>query len=93
MAVFGAEEFPCGAKAAQGTPLRFVRPETASTVADYVASVLPRVEDVFDSAAMEAAGVYKEPWDRDYVVGLLGRYARFYRAAADLDECVLVVLY
>jgi hypothetical protein len=92
MAVFGAEDFPCGAKSTQGFPLRFVRPETASAVADHVESLLPQAGNLFDAAAMAAAGVYKEPWDHDYLVDLLGQYARFYRVAADLDECVLVVL-
>jgi hypothetical protein len=92
MTVFGAEEFPCGAKSTQGFPLRFVRPETASAVADYVDSVLPQAGNLFNAAAMEAAGVYKGPWDRDCLVDLLGQYARFYRAAANLNECVLVVV-
>ncbi|GAB3883791.1 hypothetical protein ACFQ1S_02930 [Kibdelosporangium lantanae] len=92
IAVFGAEEFPCGAKTTQGFPLRFVRPETASTVADYVESLLPQGGGLFDAAAMEAVGVYKEPRDRDHVVGLLDRYVQLYRVAADLNECVLVAL-
>jgi hypothetical protein len=92
MTVFGAEEFPCGAKATQGIPVRFVRPETASTVADYVESTVPHIGDLVDAAAMEAAGVYKGPRDRDHLVDLLGQYVQLYRVAADLGECVLVVL-
>jgi hypothetical protein len=92
MTVFGAEKFLCGARSTQGMPLQFVRPETASTVADYVESMVPHAGDLVDAAAMEAAGVYKGPRDRDYLVDLLRQYAQLYRVAADLDECVLVVL-
>ncbi|WP_394844890.1 YfbM family protein [Pendulispora brunnea] len=92
IAVFGAEPFPCGAVTTQGFPLQFVRPTTAGAVADYVESMLDSARDVFDPEAMAASGVYKSPWDRDYVLKLLTEYAQLYRIAADLDECVLVAL-
>lgn len=91
IAVFGAEPFPGGAVATQGIPLRFVRPATAVVLAGYVASMVDDARNVFDPEAMAAAGVYKAPWDRDHLMDLLARYARLYRRAAELDECVLVV--
>ncbi|MFJ4654672.1 DUF1877 family protein [Nocardia sp. NPDC088792] len=90
IAVFGAEPFASGATATQGIPLRFVRPATARTVATYVDDMREIAPQLFDPDAMEAAGVYKAPWDLDYLIDLLAEYARLYRAAADLDECVLV---
>jgi len=57
-------------------------------VAAYVSNASP---EVFDATAMEAAGVYKSPWDRDRVVDLLARYAQLYRRAAESGDCVLVV--
>ncbi|MEU4414727.1 hypothetical protein [Nocardia salmonicida] len=39
---------------------------------------------------MEASGVCKGPWDRDYLLDRLDRYAELYRLAAELDEGVLV---
>lgn len=91
MAVFGAEGFPCGATATQGVPLRFVRPPTAAILADHVLSMLDDVHDLFDAEAMAAANVYKAPSDPNHLVALLAQYAQFYRRAAELDECVLVV--
>ncbi|WP_327139028.1 DUF1877 family protein [Nocardia sp. NBC_01327] len=90
--VFGAEPFASGATAPQGVTLRFVRPDTARTVADYVENSLESASQLFDAEAMEASGVYKGPRDRDYLLDLLAQYATFYRLAADLDECVLVTL-
>ncbi|MFC9434518.1 hypothetical protein [Nocardia sp. NPDC057030] len=91
--VFGAEPFASGATGGQGIALRFVRPATARTVAQYVENSLD-VGDWrhFDVDAMEASGVYKCPWDLDYLLDLLAQYARLYRLAADLDECILVAL-
>ncbi|MCZ7456236.1 DUF1877 family protein [Streptomyces sp. WMMC940] len=91
IAVFGAEPFPCGATAVQGIPLRFVRPATAAATAASVESMFDSARDVFDTEAMTAAGVYKSPWDRDQILDLLPQYARLYRLAAELNECVLVV--
>ncbi|MGM7648885.1 DUF1877 family protein [Nocardia sp. JW2] len=90
--VFGAESLASGATAGQGNQLRFVRPTTARTIADYVENNLEIAAHLFDGEAMEAAGVYKGPWDRDYLLDQLARYAELYRLAADLDECVLVAL-
>ncbi|QLY32604.1 DUF1877 family protein [Nocardia huaxiensis] len=92
IAVFGAEPFSSGATAGQGIPLRFVRPDTARTVAEFVESSLESVARLCDLDAMEAAGVYKGPQDRDHLLDLLGRYVDLYRSAADLGECVLVKL-
>ncbi|MFD6450324.1 DUF1877 family protein [Nocardia sp. NPDC055165] len=92
IAVFGAEPLASGATAGQGNPLRFVRPTTARTIADYVENNLATASHLFDAEAMEASGVYKGPWDRDYHLDQLAQYAELYRLAADLDECVLVTL-
>ncbi|MGW4245798.1 DUF1877 family protein [Nocardia sp. NPDC004722] len=92
IAVFGAEPFASGATATQGIPLQFVRPPTARTVADYIDDNLKTASQLFDPEAMEAAGVYKSPWDLDHLLDLLTRYAQLYRTAADLNECVLVKL-
>ncbi|MFE3758901.1 DUF1877 family protein [Nocardia tengchongensis] len=92
IAVFGAEPFASGATATQGFPLRFVRPPTARTVAEYIESSLDSAARLFDAEAMKASSVYKGPWDRDHLLDLLAKYAQLYRLAADLDECVLVVL-
>jgi hypothetical protein len=89
IAVFGAERFPCGAVATQGIPLSFVPIETVPAVAAYVENA---TLDLFDATAMEDADVYKSPWRRDRVVDVLARYAQLYRRAAEMDECVLVVL-
>ncbi|MGW4720458.1 DUF1877 family protein [Nocardia sp. NPDC004260] len=88
--VFGAEPFVSGATAVQGSPLRFVRPATARTAAVYVENMREIAPRLFDADAMEAAGVYKAPWDLDCLIELLAEYATLYQAAADLDECVLV---
>ncbi|PKV98370.1 DUF1877 family protein [Nocardia fluminea] len=92
IAVFGAESLASGATAGQGSPLRFVLPTTARTVADYVENSLETASHLFDAEAMEATNVYKGPWDRDYLLDELARYAELYRIAADLDECILVTL-
>ncbi|MEV6562877.1 DUF1877 family protein [Nocardia sp. NPDC051756] len=92
IAVFGEEPLASGATATQGIPLRFVRPDTARAVAAFVASNREIAARQLDTEAMEAAGVYKGPRDRDYLLDLLGQYADLYRTAADLDECVLVKL-
>ncbi|GAB4587064.1 DUF1877 family protein [Nocardia sp. IFM 10818] len=91
-AIFGAEPFASGATGGQGITLRFVRPATARTVADFVESSLESAAQLFDAEAMNASHVYKGPWDRDELLDLLAQYAKFYRLAADLDECVLVTL-
>ncbi|MFD6162287.1 DUF1877 family protein [Nocardia sp. NPDC060256] len=90
--VFGAEPFASGATAGQGITLRFVRPAIARTVADYVENSVDSAARLFDADAMVAAGVYKSPQDREYLLDLLAQYAKLYRLAADLDECVLVTL-
>ncbi|MFI1919638.1 hypothetical protein [Nocardia sp. NPDC020380] len=92
IAVFGAEPFASGATGGQGITLRFVRPDTARIVADFVDNSVEDASRLFDAEAMEASGVYKGPRDRDYLLDLLGQYATLYRLAADLDECVLVML-
>ncbi|MEV0549110.1 DUF1877 family protein [Nocardia salmonicida] len=92
IAVFGAESLASGATAGQGNPLRFVRPTTARTIADYVENSLETAPRLLDAEAMEASGVYKGPWDRDYLLDRLAQYAELYRLAADLDECILVTL-
>ncbi|MFC8381770.1 DUF1877 family protein [Nocardia sp. NPDC057272] len=92
IAVFGAEPLASGATAGQGNPLRFVRPITARTIADFVENNLETASHLFDAVAMEVSGVYKGPWDRDYLLDQLAQYAELYRLAADLDECVLVTL-
>ncbi|MCA2210911.1 hypothetical protein [Nocardia rosealba] len=71
IAVFGAESLASGATAGQGNRLRFVRPTTARTIADYVENNLEITAHLFDGEAMEAAGVYKGPWDRDYLLDQL----------------------
>ncbi|MEU2036873.1 DUF1877 family protein [Nocardia amamiensis] len=91
IAVFGTEGLARDATAVQGVPLRFVRPAMARTVAAYAEATMGRARDLYDTTAMEASGVYKWPWDRDYLMDLLAKYARLYRDAADADECVLVV--
>lgn len=92
IAVFGAQPLDSGATAGQGIPLQFVRPATARTVAAYLETSLEHASRLFDAEAMQAAGVYKSPWDRDHLLDLLVQYAELYRLAADLDECVLVKL-
>ncbi|MEV4206526.1 DUF1877 family protein [Nocardia salmonicida] len=92
IAVFGAESLASGATAGQGNPLRFVRPTTARTIADYVENSLETAPRLLDAEAMEASGVYKGPWDRDHLLDRLAQYAELYRLAADLDECILVTL-
>ncbi|MEC3917699.1 DUF1877 family protein [Nocardia sp. CDC160] len=92
IAVFGAEPFASGATATQGIPLRFVRPPIARTAAEFVENSLGSAAQLFDAEAMEASGVYKGPWELDYLLELLTQYAQLYRLAADLDECVLVKL-
>ncbi|MGX1778346.1 hypothetical protein ACWIGW_40005 [Nocardia brasiliensis] len=56
IAVFGAESFASGATAGQGSPLRFVRPTTARTIAEYVENSLESAARLFDAEAMEASG-------------------------------------
>ncbi|MFI6996455.1 DUF1877 family protein [Nocardia sp. NPDC050175] len=90
--VFGAEPFASGATAGQGITLRFVRPTTARTVADYVENSVDSAAHLFDADAMVASGVYKGAQKREYLLDLLAEYAKLYRLAADLDECVLVTL-
>ncbi|WKG07836.1 hypothetical protein QX204_22480 [Nocardia sp. PE-7] len=51
---------------------------------------LETASHLIDVEAMEVSGVYKGPWDRDYLLDRLDRYAELYRLVAELDECVLV---
>jgi hypothetical protein len=90
-AVFGAEAFTCDARSTIGNPLRFVRPQTALVLADFLDTASSTAADVFDAAAMAEASVYKQPWDRDHLLDELSRLARLYRLAGESEECVLVV--
>ena len=90
-AVFGVETFSRGARSTIGNPLRFVRPQTATALAEFLDTATGTAADLFDPAAMAEAAVYKAPWDRDHVLDELSRLARLYRHAGELGECVLVV--
>lgn len=92
-AVFGEEELACGAKAEQGWyPLRFVRPETADLIAEYIHSRRASARRLFNHKLMSAGDVYRAPRYRDYALETVAKYAQLYRMAADHGECVFVAL-